>query len=423
MPLSDSELRSLEAGSRHKTVSVGNSLYISVYPKQKGGGKYFFGRMRHPPGGGGKQVDVRIGPYGRGVGKWSLKAAREEWERIRTWSRETGQDPRELRKEEKQKVQERGSGPTFSQLVDAYLAWGAVKQPKPMKPRTVQDYRNKLVNQMMPELGGDTPVKQLAWDATGKDGRTGREVVLAAKQKITLRGKGSQSDKCLAVLKSCFDYAVSMGWMERNQNPAMPDRTTRAAPPSKSNPSLEWDQLPKFFEDLERNEPGASLVTLLAVKVLVMTFLRGGSLTPARWEEFDLKKDLWTIPAERMKTGREHQVPLSNQLKDVLDKLRQFNGEQEYVFFSPRGRTFPHVHRDSLNNHIKNMGYKGLTTAHGFRHLALTAGQEVLKVDHEIIQRQMAHTFGDKIRGSYDKSQMMEERRDFMVAWSDALLE
>ena len=50
---------------------------------------------------------MRIGPYGRGIGKWSLKAAREEWERIRTWSRETGQDPRELRKEEKQKVQER----------------------------------------------------------------------------------------------------------------------------------------------------------------------------------------------------------------------------------------------------------------------------------------------------------------------------
>ena len=156
--------------------------------------------------------------------------------------------------------------------------------------------------------------------------------------------------------------------------------------------------MPKFFEDLELNEPGAAVVTLLAVKVLVMTFLRGGSLTLARWEEFDLKKDL-------------------------LETLRSFNGDQEYVFFSPRGRTFPHVHRDSLNNHLKNMGYKGLTTAHGFRHLALTAGQEVLKVDHEIIQRQMAHTFGDKIRGSYDKSQMMEERRDFMVAWSDALLE
>ena len=114
---------------------------------------------------------------------------------------------------------------------------------------------------------------------------------------------------------------------------------------------------------------------------------------------------------------------MTDPLKDVLERLRSFNGDQEYVFFSPRGRTFPHVHKDSLNAHIKKMGYKGLTTAHGFRHLALTAGQEVLKVDHEIIQRQMAHTFGDKIRGSYDKSQMMEERRDFIVTWSDAQVE
>ena len=114
---------------------------------------------------------------------------------------------------------------------------------------------------------------------------------------------------------------------------------------------------------------------------------------------------------------------MTDPFKDVLKQLRSFNGDQEFVFFSPRGRTFQHIHRDSLNNHLKNMGYKGLTTALGFTHFALTSGQEVLKVDHEIIQRQMAHTFGDKIRGSYDTSQMMEERRDFMVAWSDALVE
>ena len=105
--------------------------------------------------------------------------------------REHGRDPRELKREQKQQGEEKGRDPTFKHLVDAYLAWGATKQPKPMKPRTVQDYRNKLVNQMMPELGADSPLKQLAWDAKGKDGRTGREVVLAAKQKITARGKGS----------------------------------------------------------------------------------------------------------------------------------------------------------------------------------------------------------------------------------------
>ena len=132
MPFSDADLRALTPGTKRMVVGAGNSLFVVVESVGKGGGKSFVGRTRFPPGRSGKQVEVRIGPYGRGAGKWTLKAAREEWERIRTWSRETGQDPRELRKEEKQKVQERGSGPTFSQLVDAYLAWGAVKQPKPM---------------------------------------------------------------------------------------------------------------------------------------------------------------------------------------------------------------------------------------------------------------------------------------------------
>ena len=273
-----------------------------------------------------------------------------------------------------------------------------------------------LYNQVLPVLGPDTPVNRLEWS------NGGRQQVLSLKESIEERGSLYQSDKCLMVMRGMFDYAIDRGWMQP-PNPAMGSKQAKSKHKSKPNPSLEWEQLPKFFEDLERNEPGASVVTLLAVKVLVMTFLRGGSLTPARWEEFDLKKDLWTIPAERMKTGREHQVPLTDPFKDVLKKLRSFNGDQEFVFFSPRGRTYQHIHRDSLNNHLKNMGYKGLTTAHGFRHLALTAGQEVLKVDHEIIQRQMAHTFGDKIRGSYDKSQMMEERRDFMVVWSDALVE
>ena len=64
----------------------------------KGGGKSFLGITRFPPGGGGKRIEVRIGPYGRGAGKWTLKAAREESETIRTWSSDTRRDPREMKK-------------------------------------------------------------------------------------------------------------------------------------------------------------------------------------------------------------------------------------------------------------------------------------------------------------------------------------
>lgn len=93
---------------------------------------------------------------------------------------------------------------------------------------------------------------------------------------------------------------------------------------------------------------------------------------------------------------------MTEQLKEVLEELMQLNGTNESVFFSSRGREFEHIHKDSLNAPIKKLGYKGLTTAHRFRNRALTAGREDLKVDHEIIQRQMSHTFGDKIDSSYD---------------------
>ena len=404
MALTDSGLKALLPKEKKYRVSVGDALYVLVYPN---GGKYFVWKYRFPPNRSGQFRDYQIGPYGKGPGKWTLKRAKDEVIRL-DQLRKAGEDPRFLKSESKKELIKQATTPSLIKAAEGFL------DRSKNKPSTVKDYRNMLYNQVLPVLGPDTPVNRLEWS------NGGRQQVLSLKESIEERGSLYQSDKCLMVMRGMFDYAIDRGWMQP-PNPAMESKQAKSKHKPIPNPSLEWEQLPKFFEDLERNEPGASLVTLLAVKVLVMTFLRGGSLTPARWEEFDLKKDLWTIPAERMKTGREHQVPLTDPLKDVLKQLRSFNGDQECVFFSPRGRTFPHVHRDSLNNHLKNMGYKGLTTAHGFRHLALTAGQEVLKADHEIIQRQMAHTFGDKIRGSYDKSQMMEERRDFMVAWCDAL--
>ena len=102
MPLSDSQVKALKAGPRKQNVSVGDSLIVVIESESRGGGKSFEGRLRFPPGRKGKQVPVRIGVYGKGVGKWSLREAREEWDRIRSWSREHNRDPRELKKEEHQ---------------------------------------------------------------------------------------------------------------------------------------------------------------------------------------------------------------------------------------------------------------------------------------------------------------------------------
>ena len=89
MPLSDSQIRATEATINRQSLTCGNSLFLVVEPISKGGGKSFVGRTRFPPGRKRKQVDYRIGLYGKGLGQFSLKQAKEEWVRDRTWSRET----------------------------------------------------------------------------------------------------------------------------------------------------------------------------------------------------------------------------------------------------------------------------------------------------------------------------------------------
>ena len=103
--------------------------------------------------------------------------------------------------------------------------------------------------------------------------------------------------------------------------------------------------------------------------------------------------------------------------------MRRVNGDGEFVFHSPRSRSLAHINPYSINQHFIRMGYKGVQTAHGLRRTALTAGQDVLGMSAEVIQRQMAHAVGDKVRQTYDDSSLLDERRKFMVAWCDALLE
>ena len=168
MSLSDSQVKAEKAGQGRRSVSVGNSLILVIESESRGGGKSFEGRMRFPPGRKGKQVPVRIGVYGKGLGKWSLREARDEWDRIKTWSRETGRDPRELKKEEQQDKVQQSSGPTFEQACESYLSNSTAKE------RTKQNYRNVLWNQVLPRFGAETPVEHLSWDHKGEGGKKGR---------------------------------------------------------------------------------------------------------------------------------------------------------------------------------------------------------------------------------------------------------
>lgn len=210
--------------------------------------------------------------------------------------------------------------------------------------------------------------------------------------------------------------------MERDQNPALGSRGTKGKHKHTPHPTLLWEQLPQFFVESEGNKANELVVTLCALKVAFMTFLLASALSGMRWEEWDPYQDLWVIPGVRMKYGDAHLIIMTDPLREVLQTLRQLGTGNGYVFPSPRGVSKGHMNPSSMNQHLVRLGYRGVLNAHGIRAILMTAGQEVLGFTAEIIQRQLSHSIGDKIRMVYDRSEMLDERRGFMVSWCDALL-
>ena len=420
MSLSDLDVKRLPIKEKRYKKSCGDGLSVVVEPVKGKSGKSFVGRMRFPPSRKGKEVNVRVGVYGKGNGKISLKKAKTEWERLRSWSRENNRNPNDLIKDEKRTLILSSSDQSnevnkLGQVVDLYFELST------NRPSTKKDDRYKFDNQILPELGKETPIHFLGWDYR-YEGRTGRQAILSVVEKIERRGSKNQARKVMAKMKVFFDFAIERGLLKRNQNPAIAAKSVGSGHTPKNNPALSWDEVPQLLVDLNENKANGSEVVISAIKFDVMTFVRVGSLVPMKWEELDYENDLWIIPADRMKGGKEHLVPLTDPIKHLLDRLEKINGDEEYVFKSFRSRSKPHIDESALNQLLKRLGYGGKQTAHGLRQLPTVAGVDILKFPYEVISRQLAHAQGNKIRQAYDRSEMLEERREFMNNWCDELV-
>jgi len=422
MSFSDSQVRAFKATDKRQKASCGDSLFLVVEPISKGGGKSFMGRIRFPPGRTSSVVDVRIGVYGKGTGKWSLKEARDEWELIRTWSRENNKDPRDRKREQKQVLVQERESPTLEQASESFLSdWtGANAQGK-------KEYRNLLWNQVIPYFGAKTSVEHLSWDHQHKGGKTTRELMEEYFSRVRERAPTS-AKKQQMVLKGVFENAIRKGWMKRDQNPVL----NITSPKDKKDHLVQhhpypfWETLPEFFEVFTRNEPNGETTTRSACLLTFLTGLRVGAISGMRWDEVDSEKDLWLVPASRMKTWDEdekhHLVPLTEPIKDLLREMERVNGGTDFVFASPRTQS-RQLNPSSINNHFIDLGYKGIFRAHGLRTCFLTYGQGVLGFDEKVIRLQGGWKVKEKIQGIYDRHDFLDERRKFMNAWSDALLD
>lgn len=410
MPFTDSDVKGLLPQTKKYRVAAGDSLFVEVYPS---GGRYFIWRHRFPPGREGKLRDYQIGPYGKGPGKWTLKQAREERDRLEVLRRQ-GDDPRAEKAGQRKQIQRMGAVSFKKAAEEWFLNVSNGNGNKKLAPSTLKDYSNKLRNQIMP-IFGDRLITSIT-----------RSECLDFKKSIEARGALNQSDKVFLLLRQVFSYAIDREWMP-NSNPARKSIHASSGHVTKHHPSLAWNDFPAFLEDLSTNKGKGETVTLAGAKVLLLTFMRVGAVIPGMWEEIDWKQKMWTIPAERMKgrnmTRQEHMIPLSQPLIDLLETLKPLTSHSPYIFESLRGKTTEHICQSAPNNMIKRMGYQGKVVAHGFRAMAVTYGQDILKFPFHVIDLQMGHKPQGKVRQAYDKALYMNERIEFMNKWGDLLVE
>jgi integrase len=149
-------------------------------------------------------------------------------------------------------------------------------------------------------------------------------------------------------------------------------------------------------------------------------FVRPGELRAAAWQEFDFKRNEWRIPAERMKMGELHVVPLARQAMEILRDLQLHTGQGHYVFPAIGGQPRP-LSENTLNAALRRIGYgHEQMTAHGFRTTASTLLHE-LGWNPDLIELQLAHKERNKVRAAYNRAQRLAERRSMMQAWADHL--
>lgn len=175
--------------------------------------------------------------------------------------------------------------------------------------------------------------------------------------------------------------------------------------------------LPDFLRRLE-DYPGHQ-TTAIAMKLLLLTAVRPGEICAARWEEFNLERAEWVIPAARMKMGVEHIVPLSRQALALLEQLKELTGYEPHLFPAQSTKS-AHIPTGTLRNAIVKLGYKDRFNPHGARGTFSTACNEAgFRAD--VIEAQLAHAERDQVRASYNQAKYMNERRQMMQAYADHL--
>ena len=336
-------------------------------------------------------------PFNVGLGAYPLvtlaKARRMSIDNARLVA--DGTDPRAERK--------RDAGiPTFKEASETVV--GIHAQTWQAGTKTAQLWRSRLEEYAYPTVG-EQPVS----DVTSSD-------VLGILLPIWA-DKRATATKVRQYMSAIMKWAVVEGY--RDDDPA--GNTITVALPKggvyrRHRRALPFAEVADALAAIKRSD--AYDVTKLAIEFLTLTAARSAEVRDATWDEINLEGSTWTIPAPRMKTHREHRVPLSRQVATLLASAREFESESGLVFPSVRGKA---LSDNTLSKLFREQGIDG--TPHGMRSAFRDWAAEKSDAPREIAEMCLAHVEGSAAELAYRRTDYFERRRELMQQWADYLIE
>ncbi len=317
-------------------------------------------------------------------------------------ARKRAQEARRMLAKGKDPIVERRAqrrAPTFREAAAAYID---AHEAGWRNPKHRQQWRNTLNTYAAPVIG-DLPVDEV---------RT--PDVLRVLEPIW-RTKVETASRLRGRIEKVLDWAAAQGFCSR-ENPARWRGHLDALLPAPSkmkrvqhHAALDWREVPAFVVKLH-----AQLgIAARALEFAIMTAARSGEVRGATWEEIDLDASTWTVPVDRMKSEKEHRVPLSDEAVRLLRDLPRFEGSS-FLFPSPRtGRPLSDA---ALGKVLKDMGLG--VTAHGFRSSFRDWAAESTGFPNHVCEQALAHSIGDRVEAAYRRGDLFEKRRRLMESWS-----
>ena len=392
MPLNDIKIKGLKPTEKISRYSDGEGLYLEVTPK---GSKLWKMAYRFE----GKQKTLSFGKYPT----VSLSKAREKRLEAKTLLAD-GIDPNAKKKAERA-AEVAATENTFGNIAREVID---KKEREGKAVSTVKKLRWYL-SLAEPDLGS-RPVIDIK-----------SPEVLTVLRKVEAKGNYESAGKLRSFIGSVFRYAIATGRAEYDPTFALQGALV-AAPVKHMAAITKWDDFTKLLKAIWGYDGGAPS-TRAALKLMALLYPRPGELRLARWSEFDLKKAVWEIPAERCKMRRPHKKHLPAQAVAIMKDLRKWSGDSEFAFKSDisRGKA---ISENTLNQSLRRMGFgPDEMTSHGFRATASTLLNESGKWNPDAIEAELAHVGADEVRRAYHRALYWDERVKMQNWWCEKTLE